>query len=129
MCTSWDVLTQNKIILLSKLINMILNSSTIDELESWCLKVGEEGKWASELKEVSMATLQATTIKGTVPLIQCLELLPTQYLPELGHEGMKSSQYSYQCGHATCQQASEHKATMRNFLPNSGLPPNKPEGT
>ena len=50
-----------------------------------------------------------------------------QYLPALVGEEEKSSQHSKQSGCAVGQKA-KHKATMRNFQPNSELPPKPVQG-
>lgn len=64
-----------------------------------------------------MATLQVVTTNGTISGIRT-----NQYLPALVGEEEKSSQHSKQSGCAVGQKA-KHKATMRNFQPNSELPP------
>ena len=63
---------------------LLLNSSTLDELGSWCLKVGEGVNWSSGRKEVSMATMAGATTNGTVTLTRSVKYLATRHSPELG---------------------------------------------
>ena len=64
-----------------------LNSSTIDELGSWCLNIGGGRKGISGRKEVSMATQRLASTNSNVIPIQPVQYLPTRYLPESGNEG------------------------------------------
>ena len=101
---------------------------------SYCFKVDGVWKWPSGQKEVSMATLPAPTTNGTVRLTHChtdknSEIFINMILIKTGAwEREKLSIHQTEWLDAIGQQASEQKATLSNYLPDSGLLPNQSEG-